>query len=398
MALKYVDEIELTGKRVLARFDFNVPIENGTILDSTRIDEALESIRYMIDGGVDKLVLMGHLGRPNGKFDSALSLEPVADYLAGVLDEEVLLTESCLDKGIKTFLNLNQAQPRIILLQNLRFHPQEMVDDRSFAKALASYGDIYVNDAFGATHRKHASIYQINAFFKNKAVGGPLLKREISALQKLLDKPDFPFVIALGGVKVSDKIKVIEQLLPRSSNLIIGGAMAYPFLKVKGHRVGDSLCSDQDLNLARKIFANFGDSKIILPVDHMVAPADSTYQTAENTPGVDIPTGKRGLDIGGQTLKLFHDQLKDAKSVLWNGPMGLFENDLFAKGTLGMAQILATLENAFSVVGGGDTVFALKKASVSDKISHVSTGGGATLEFLEEGTLPGIEALKFGIE
>lgn len=393
MALKFVDETELEGKRAIARFDFNVPLKSdGSIADTTRIDMALPTIKHLLDSGVAKLVLMSHLGRPEGKINKELTLEPVATYLAEALDEDVVLTESALDLGIKTLLELNET--KIVLLENLRFHPEEEANDHEFAKKLASYADLYINDAFGTAHRKHASTYEINAFFKGRAFGGFLLRSEIEALSKITKRPEKPFVAITGGAKVSDKIKIIESLLISVDSLIIGGAMAYPFLKAKGYKVGASLCSDSDVELARGLLMSPSASKIVLPVDHIVS--SDLDGTPEIVKDVNIPDGKIGLDIGAETLAVFCSKLDNARTVLWNGPMGLFENVSYAKGTMGIAQTLAT-NNGYTLVGGGDSVLAVKKAGVAGSMDHVSTGGGASLEYIEKGTLPGIQALKFGI-
>lgn len=395
MAIKYIDEMDLQGKRVIARFDFNVPFskeEKGVISDTTRVDRAMPTIRHILENGASKLILMSHLGRPKGKINPDYTLEPVAKYLSEQLDTEVVLTETAVDEGIPALLNL--ATTKVVLLQNLRYHAEEEANDPEFAKKLASYADIYVNDAFGTCHRKHASTYGINAYFNNQAAGGLLLKKENEALSKVCEAPEKPFVAILGGAKVSDKIKVIERLLPNVNTMIIGGAMAYPFLKAKGHNVGSSLCNDEDVELAKKILAGNGAKKINLPVDHVIA--TDPKGAAEVISETDIPEGKMGLDIGATTLENYKAKLRDAKTVLWNGPMGFFENELFAKGTMEIAAVLAELD-AFSVIGGGDSVSAVNKSGLAEKMSHVSTGGGASLEFLEQGTLPGIQALKFGI-
>jgi phosphoglycerate kinase len=322
------------------------------------------------------------------------SLEPVAKYLAEKLEQEVLLTETATDRAIKTLLNLNE--PKIMLLQNLRFHPEEENNDRDFARLLSTYGDVFVFDAFGAAHRKHASTYEVNAFFKNKAYGGLLLKREVEALDRIVKDPVKPLVAVVGGAKVSDKIKIIETLLVSVDKLLIGGAMAYPFLKAQGHEVGKSLCADEDVVLAKRILNSPSKGKIVLPQDHIVSIAfDGAPEILDL---VNIPADKMGLDIGPVTLALFESHLRTAKSVLWNGPMGLFENQNFAKGTFGIAKALSELKDAFTLVGGGDSVNAIHKSGLASKISHISTGGGASLEYIENGTLPGIQALKFGIE
>lgn len=396
MALKYVDELELNDKKVIARFDFNVPLDKNDpsrITDTTRIDEALGTIEYILLNGASKLILMSHLGRPDGKPNPKYSLEPVAKYLAEKLKQDVVLTESCTDAGIKTLLGLPET--KIVLLQNLRFHAEEEANDPDFCRKLASYADIYINDAFGTAHRKHASTYGINAFFKNKNAGGFLLKREIKALERVVENPAKPFVAIVGGAKVSDKIKIIERLLTNVSSLLIGGAMAYPFLKAKGITVGKSLCSDEDVTLAKKILSTSSKLKIVLPIDHIVS--SEFGGAAENLNEENIPADKMGLDIGPRTLELYRSKFHGAKTVLWNGPMGLFENKDFAKGTMGIAHTLSEMPDAFTLVGGGDSVSAVNKSGVTEKMSHVSTGGGASLEFIEDGTLPGIQALKFGV-
>ncbi|MDD0851457.1 phosphoglycerate kinase [Halobacteriovorax sp. GB3] len=396
MALKFVDELDLQDKNVVARFDFNVPLDKSDkskITDTTRIDNALETIQYILESGAKKLVLISHLGRPKGKPNEEMTLEPVATYLAQKLGEDVVLTESCTDAGIKTLLSLNET--KIILLQNVRFHKEETENDHEFAKALAAYGDVYVNDAFGTAHRKHASTYQINAFFKNRAAGGFLLKKEIEALSKVVNSPAQPFVAIVGGAKVSDKIKIIDSLLTSVQSLLIGGAMAYPFLKAKGYDVGTSLCSDEDVILAKKILNSSNGRKLILPIDHLCA--ESLDGEAVEVEKENIPENLMGLDIGPKTIQLYKETLHGAKTILWNGPMGLFENESFSKGTFAIAEILAE-SKAFTVIGGGDSVSAVKKSGLSEKMSHVSTGGGASLEYIEQGTLPGIQALKFGID
>jgi len=399
MALHFIDELteELKDKVVIARFDFNVPLDKSDrtkITDTTRIDMALETIQYLLENGVKKLILMSHLGRPKGKVNEEFTLEPVATYLAEKLREDVVLTESCLDRGIRTLLNLNES--KVILLQNLRFHPEEEAGSSEFAKALASYADIYVNDAFGVAHRKHASAYTINAYFKNKAYGGFLLKKEIQALSKIVESPKSPFVAIVGGAKVSDKIKIIERLIINVDHLIIGGAMAYPFLVARGHEVGNSLCSQSDVALAKKILMGSGKNKVVLPVDHVVS--SEFGGKPEACDNVEIDGDKMGLDIGPKTIALYTEKLAGAATVLWNGPMGLFENEDYAAGTMAIAKTLSEMESAFTLVGGGDSVSAVRKSGLFDKMSHVSTGGGASLEFIEEGSLPGIQALKFGVD
>ncbi len=402
MALKFITEesfkAQAKDKKVLARFDFNVPMDKNNpsvIADTTRIDEAVPTIKAILEAGAKKVILMSHFGRPKGKIDMQYSLEPVATYLAEALGMEVTLTETALDRGIKTLLGLNES--KIVLLQNLRFHPEEEANDRDFARVLSTYGDVFVFDAFGAAHRKHASTYEINAFFKNKAYGGLLLQREVESLDRVTNNPVKPFVAVVGGSKVSDKIKIIEALLISVDKLLIGGAMAYPFLKAKGHTVGNSLCSDEDVALARRILGMPSKNKIVLPSDHLCS---LTFGGAPIDVGqTNIEEGQIGLDIGPSTLANFNDYLATAKTVLWNGPMGLFENAAYSKGTFGIAKTLASLDGkAFTLVGGGDSVAAVNQSGLASKMSHISTGGGASLEYIENGTLPGIQALKFGID
>ncbi|MCB9060020.1 MAG: phosphoglycerate kinase [Halobacteriovoraceae bacterium] len=395
MALKYIDEVSkeiFQGSKILCRLDLNVPLKNGIIQDSTRIDEALDTINYLLSCNPKKLIIVGHLGRPKGERKEELSLAPVGEYLAEKIGQEIILTESAVDRGIKTQLELPKG--KIILLENIRFEKGETKGDKELASTLASYADFYVNDAFGTCHRKHASTYEINSFFKNKAYAGFLLKKEIIALNKIVERPKTPFVAIIGGAKVSDKIKVIESLLTNVTDLLIGGAMAYPFLAAKGHKIGKSLCSKEDISLAKKILSTPNAQKIHLPLDHVVS--DDINGAPGNCAEIDIAESMIGLDIGTKTKESYKKILETAQTVLWNGPMGMFENENYSKGTFFIAEILSTI-NAYTLVGGGDSVSALKKSGLADKISHVSTGGGASLEYIENGTLPGIQALKFGI-
>lgn len=395
MALKDITQAELTGKRVIVRFDFNVPLDKEDktkITDTTRVDLALETINYLLEQGVSKLIMMSHHGRPKGEVNLDFSLEPVADYLAQKLGQEVLMTEAAVDVGLKELLGLNST--KIVLLQNLRFHPEETANDEGFAKKLANYADIYVNDAFGAAHRMHASTYAINKFFPGKAYAGLLLKKEIEALDKVLKSPAKPFVAVVGGAKVSDKIKTIERLLVNVNHLIIGGAMAYPFLKAKGHEVGTSLCSDEDVALAQGILKADKGKKLSLPVDHIVSNEfGGKPETCEN---VDIPASQMGLDIGPKTIAQFSEIISQAQTILWNGPMGAFELSDYNKGTFALCEAMAG-SSAYTLVGGGDSVSAVNQSGYAEKFSHVSTGGGASLEYIEKGQLPGVQALKFGV-
>lgn len=395
MQLKSIQDADLKGKKVLARFDFNVPLtktDPRTITDTSRIDQAIPTIRLILEKGASKLTMMSHLGRPDGKVDPKYSLEPVAEYLASKLGTDVILSESAVDNGVKNLLGLPET--KIVLLENIRFIPGEEKNDQELAEKLSQYGDVYVNDAFGAAHRKHSSTHAINAFFKNRAYAGLLMKKEIDSLSSLMDKPAKPFVAIIGGAKVSDKIKTIEKMMVLVDTLLIGGAMAYPFLKAKGATVGRSLCSDEDVQLAKQLLAADKGGKIQLPKDHIVSNAPDGTPTP--CPGTSIPEDMMGLDIGPVTVQSYGDHIKTAKTIFWNGPMGLFENKDFAKGTMAIAHTVAST-NAFSVVGGGDSVAAVQESGEADKFSHVSTGGGASLEYIEKGELPGVQALKMGV-
>lgn len=396
MQLKTLQDADLKGKKVLARFDFNVPLtktEPREITDPSRIDQAIPTIRLMLEKGASKITLISHLGRPDGQPNPKYSLEPVATYLAEKLGIDVILSESAVENGIKNLLQLPET--KIVLLENIRFLPGEEKNDMGLAEKLAHYGDVYVNDAFGAAHRKHASTHAINAFFKNRAYAGLLMKKEIDSLGALLERPAKPFIAIIGGAKVSDKIKTIERMMVMVDTLLIGGAMAYPFLKAKGASVGKSLCSDEDVTLARQLLAQDKGGKIQLPKDHVIS--DALEGPGEVSHGVSIPEGKMGLDIGPATISSYQDHIKTAKTVFWNGPMGLFESKSFAKGTMEIAHAIAANSNAFTVVGGGDSVAAVQQSGEAEKFSHVSTGGGASLEYIERGELPGVQALKLGV-
>ena len=395
MALKYIDQAELSGQRVLARFDFNVPLDKDDktkIADTSRIDLAIPTIQYLIDHSASKITLMSHHGRPKGKVNLDYSLEPVAKYLALKLGVDVILSESAIDSGVKELLTLGQT--KIVLLENLRFHPEEEENDEDFAAKLSQYGDVYINDAFGAAHREHASTHIINKFFQARSYGGFLMKKEIESLDRILKQPEKPFVAVVGGAKVSDKIKTIEKLIVTVDSLIIGGAMAYPFLKAKGYTIGISLCSDEDVALATKILKADKGFKIKLPNDHIIS--QSFSGKPQNCEDKNIPEGFMGLDIGPSSIAAFSAIINEAKTILWNGPMGIFENPNFANGTMSIAKSISDT-NAFTLVGGGDSVNAVNKSGLADKFSHISTGGGASLEYIEKGELPGVKALRFGV-
>ncbi len=396
MAIQYINDANFEKKKVLARFDFNTPLtkENPrTISDSSRVDLALPTIRYILENGCEQLILMSHLGRPKGEVKKEYSLEPVAQYLAEKLNTEVVLAEAAVDAGVKPYLELKKA--KIVLLENLRFHKGEESNDLVFAQKLSTYADIYVNDAFGAAHRKHASVHAIHKFFPKKAYAGFLMKKEIEALDKILNKPQKPFAAIVGGAKVSDKIKTIEKLLISVDHLLIGGAMAYPFLKSQSHQVGKSLCSNEDVELAKNLLKNDKGKKIVLPLDHVIS--ESLDGKAQLSESIEIADGFMGLDIGPKSIEKYSQILQVSKTILWNGPMGLFEKEQFAEGTMKLAQVIANT-TAFSLVGGGDSVSAVKKSGTAEKFSHVSTGGGASLEYIEKGQLPGVQALKFGVD
>ena len=392
MALRYVDQVDISGKKVLARFDFNVPLEGGKIMDTARLEAAIPTLRYLRDKGVSKLTLMSHLGRPQGKALKAYSLEPVGRYLAEKLGEDIILTESCTDGGIRQLLRLPRT--KMILLENLRFHPEEERNDKAFAKTLSQYGDVYVNDAFGSCHRRHASTHALNIFYKDHNLGGLLLKKEMESFVKILETPEKPFMAIIGGLKVSDKIKTIEALLPKVGQLFIGGAMAYPFLQAQGHSVGKSFSEAKDREWASRLLKQDKMAKIILPIDHVAS--ENPQGSPIPVEGPSLPENLMGLDLGPKTLQLYESQLSQAKTIFWNGPLGFFENPHYSQGTLEMARILSK-SSAYTVVGGGDSVRAVHQSGLALHMGHLSTGGGAALEFIEKGTLPGIEALKYGL-
>jgi phosphoglycerate kinase len=397
MALKPLSTAEIKGKKVLIRFDFNVPLDkkdSSKITDTTRIDAALPTLKYLIEQEASKIIMMSHLGRPDGKPNTKYSLEPVALYLAEKLGKEVILTESSLDASIPTLINLPTT--KLILLENLRFHAEEENNDRNFAEKLSHYGDLYVNDAFGVSHRKHASVYALNAFFPRKNYAGFLLQKEVETLETMLHRPKKPFMAILGGAKVADKIKTINRLLILVDKLFIGGAMSYPFLKAKGINIGKSLCDDHDIELATTILRADKLNKIELPLDHIVVKNFEDPSGIE-TPSAEIGDDFLGLDIGPKTINHYKSKLSSAKTIFWNGPMGYFEKPAFAIGSFSVAEHLAGCKDALTIIGGGDSVSAVQQSGFADQMGHISTGGGASLEFIEKGELPGVQALKFGI-
>jgi len=416
--IKTVKDIKLTGKRVIMRVDFNVPMKEGKVQDDTRIMAALPTIKYVLDAGAKSLVLMSHLGDPDkdavkakekaerdGKvFDLEKYLagkhrmKPVAEYLSAKLGKPVVFLPSCM--GQKAAID---ALPdgSVVMLENTRFHKEETSKDLAkqeiLGKELASYGDVYVNDAFGSAHRAHASTATVSKF-SAVSVGGFLMEKEVAHLEPMLHNPPQPMVAIIGGAKVSSKIAVLQSLLKTASALIIGGGMAYTFLKVKGFKVGKSLVEDDFLDTARSLLdeAQKAGVRIVLPVDHICAAAFAPDAVPVNVDGENIADDLMGLDVGPKTLALYSEVLSKAKSIVWNGPVGVFEFDAFAKGTEEVAKMVAaaTGRGALTVVGGGDSVAAVNKFGLASKMSHVSTGGGASLEYLEGKTLPGIACLE----
>ena len=393
MNKKTLEDIQVKGKRVLVRADFNVPVENGKITDNLRIKAALGTINYLMDHGA-KVILMSHLGRPDKKYDPAFSLKPVAEELTRLLGKEVKLAEDKNVAGENARRLINEMKAGdAVLLENVRFVAGETKNDPEFSKQLASLGDVYVNDAFGTAHRAHSSTAGI-ADYLPSAVGF-LIEKELSVMGGALETPKRPFTAILGGSKVSDKIAVIKNLMTRADSVIIGGAMAYTFLKQMGINTGASKTEDDKLALAGEILdtANQLGKKLLLPIDHVISDKFGEDGDIKITDGREIPAGYMGLDIGPKTVKLYTDEIKSARTVIWNGPMGVFEMKRFEKGTKMLASALAENTSATTIVGGGDSAAAVKKFGLEDKMTHVSTGGGASLEFLEGRQLPGITAI-----
>jgi len=395
-----IRDLELKGKRALVRVDFNVPQDKKTlaIKDDSRILGALPTINYMMEHGA-KVILMSHLGRPDGQVNIQFSLKPVAEKLAELLKKTVKFAADCI--GPET-LKLSQElkEGEVLLLENLRFHAEEEKNDPAFAKQLAELGDLYVNDAFGTAHRAHASTEGVTKSFKQNAAGF-LMEKEIDYLSAALDKPDHPFVAILGGAKVSDKIAVIENLIPKAESILIGGAMAYTFLLAQGKEVGSSLVEKDKVDLAREILKRSREIRFLLPSDHIAAEKKEGQPDKKGKPTfnfvnpktvTEIPSGMAGVDIGPKTITEYSRVIAGAKTVVWNGPMGIFETPEYAKGTFEIAKAVAAT-GAKSIVGGGDSASAVHLSGVAGKISHISTGGGASLEFLEGKVLPGVAAL-----
>ena len=382
--------LRLGDKILLIRVDYNVPQDsNLRITDDTRIRATLPTIRYILEHGATKVILISHLGRPEGKRLPKFSLRPIALRLQELLGQDVLFLEDCVGENIKNAITA--AKERVILLENLRFHPEEEANNADFARQLASLADLFVNDAFGTAHRAHASTEGITHYLTSAA--GLLLEKELQYLGNAMDKPQKPFVVILGGAKVSDKIGVIAHMLAKCDAVIIGGGMSYTFLKAQGKTTGNSKLENDKLEVARSILdqAQQLGRDVLLPVDHLVVDRiDSEAQI--QVVSTDIPDGKIAVDIGPKTIELFESKLKSAKTILWNGPLGIFEMEPFSRGTHEIASFIAAL-NCVSVIGGGDTAAAMAKFNLADQMTHISTGGGASLEFLEGRTLPGIAAL-----
>jgi phosphoglycerate kinase len=392
MDKKTIEKVDIKGKRVFIRADFNVPIdENGNITDDTRIRSTLPTINYALDAGA-KVILASHLGRPKGKPDTKYSLAPVAIRLNRLLNTDVKFAKDCIGPDVEHTVQ-GMRPGDVLLLENLRFHTEEEKNDEGFSRALAAFTDVYVNDAFGTAHRAHASTYGITKYVKI-AVAGFLMKKEIEYLQKTVANPVRPFVAILGGAKVSGKIGVIENLKDKADKIIVGGAMAFTFSKARGQEVGNSLVEPEMFEVAQRTRKSLRASnvKFYLPVDFVVAQNMEDGAQTKIVTSQEIPKGWVGLDIGPATTRLFTEAIQDAKTIIWNGPMGMFEKDAYSRGTFAIARAVADAY-ATTIVGGGDTDVAVHKAGVSDSITFISTGGGASLELLEGKELPGLAAL-----
>lgn len=392
---KTIDDLDLQGKRTLVRVDFNVPLDaDGTVTDETRINAALPTIKELQSKGA-KIILTSHLGRPKGERNSSMSLSPVAPLLAQKLGTPVLFLEDCIGDRVKSAVDTLQ-DGQVVLLENLRFHQGETDNDPDFAASLASLADVFVNDAFGTAHRAHASTFGVPSILSNK-VSGYLIAKELEFLGEKTNTPSRPFVVILGGAKVSDKITVIDKLLDKADTIIIGGAMAYTFAMANGKKVGDSLCEPDKVDLAKSALAKASEKgvKFLLPVDTLITNSldfDAKQIGESKIVDGDIPDGWEGVDIGPQTIELYQNAISGAQTILWNGPMGVFEIDDSSKGTFAVAETVAN-SSATSIIGGGDSVKAINRSGHSENVTFMSTGGGASLEFLEGKDLPGVSIL-----
>ncbi|HSJ53279.1 MAG TPA: phosphoglycerate kinase [Anaerolineae bacterium] len=389
MDKKTVRDVDVKGKRVLVRVDFNVPLEDGRVTDDTRIRAALPTIQYLLDHDA-VVILASHLGRPKGKVDEQFRMGPIAGRLSELLDRPVTKLDDCVGPDVQKAVG--QARPGdVLMLENTRFHREETDNDASFAAELASLAEVYVNDAFGSAHRAHASTEGVAHHLP--AVAGFLMEKELEFLGRALSAPERPFVAILGGAKISDKIGVIENLLGMVDAILIGGGMANTFLRADGYDVAESLVEDESVDTARDLIRRGGD-KILLPVDVVVADRFDADAFSQVVAVGSVPPGWRILDIGPRTLELFQEELEGAQTVVWNGPMGVFEFARFAQGTEAVARMLAALPGATTIIGGGDSAAAVERTGLAGEMTHISTGGGASLEFLEGKTLPGVAALQ----
>jgi len=386
-AKKTLKDVEVKGKKVLVREDLNVPLDDGKVADDTRIVAILPTVRYLLENGA-AVILVSHMGRPGGKYVSELSLRPVADYLSGLLGQDVLFSEDCIGKPAEE-ASRKLKPGQVLLLENTRFHEGEKANDPAMGKELASLAEIFVSDAFGTAHRAHASNVGVAEYLP--AVAGFLMEKEIKYLGGAIENPERPFLAILGGAKVSDKIGVINNLLKKVDTILIGGGMANTFFAAEGYDMADSLVEEDAIDVAKEILEKSGE-KLVLPVDMVIADQFSNEAQRKSIPVGDVPGGWRVLDIGKASLEKFDEYIAPAKTIVWNGPMGVFEFPNFARGTFDIAKAVAN-SSAVSIVGGGDSASAVKKAGLEDRITHISTGGGASLKMLEGAVLPGLEAL-----
>jgi phosphoglycerate kinase len=392
MAVKTVKDVDLKGKRVLVRADFNVPLKEGTITDDTRIKAALPTLQYILEQEGTSLVLMSHLGRPKGERKPEFSLAPIAQRLSELLNRPVKMAPDCIGSETKAMANkLNDGE--VLMLENVRYHSGETKNDSEFATQLSENGDVFVNDAFGTAHRAHASTEGVAHILP--AAAGFLIDKEVRFFEHMISNPEKPFVAIIGGAKVSTKIGVLETLLEKSTTLVIGGAMSYTFLKAQGHSIGKSKVEDEYVETAKTLLtrAEKAGVKVLLPIDHLAGAEFDENTAPKYVDSIDLPDELIGMDVGMKTLEALKDTISEAKSLVWNGPMGVFEFENFAKGTLEVAEMVAACDGT-TVVGGGDSVAAVNQFGFADKIDHVSTGGGASLEFLEGKKLPGIAVLE----